>query len=154
MNSLTIIEPSQRQLDQILTNDLRVTSTGFPQRIEEAITRLPEEFAQPLQHLLDLHGRLQRVVDGEDEAIGEFCFACGAMYERIKAHTLARMEVESAIMGMDAVSTLPLQAVQSDQLSRMIATRDRIFRKVADITLKALLVIVGLLILGLFLGVV
>ena len=154
MNSKTIIEASTSQLDQLLTNDLGLTSPSFPQRIEEAITRLPDDFAEPLRHILNLHKRLETDGEGKEALMGEFCFACGAMHERIKAQTLARMEVESAIMGMDAVSTSPLQAAQSDQLGRLIATRDRIFRKVADVTLKVLIVILGLLILGLFLGLV
>jgi hypothetical protein len=39
-------------------------------------------------------------------------------------------------------------------LSRFLAARDRLFRKVADFTLKFLLIGLGLLVLGLLIGVV
>jgi hypothetical protein len=64
------------------------------------------------------------------------------------------MEVENAIIGLDSVTAEPLAQAQSDQLSRFIASRDRLFRKTADFTLKILLTGLGLLFLGLLLGIV
>jgi hypothetical protein len=64
------------------------------------------------------------------------------------------MEVEHAIIGLESVAAGPLAQAQSDQLSRFIAARNRLFRKTADITLKILLAGLGLLFLGLLLGIV
>jgi hypothetical protein len=65
-----------------------------------------------------------------------------------------QMELESAIIGPDSVTTTRLQLGQIDHLRRFIDTRDRIFRKVADTTLKLLLAGLGLMLVGLLLGII
>ncbi|MEY2680624.1 MAG: hypothetical protein RL661_855 [Pseudomonadota bacterium] len=149
-----ITEESRRQLDQALTHSLNLKPADFESHTTEAITELPEEFTLPLRHLLSLHKELSCATTAEAARAGEFCFACGAMHEKLQALTLARMEIENAIIGLDSVSARPLAQAQSDQLSRFIAARDRLFRKVADLTLKILLAGLGLLFLGLFFGIV
>ncbi len=150
-----IIESSQRQLDEALTRNLPLKTADFASRITEAAAELPDEFSQSLLRILNLHEGLVSSSGHPDmQHAGEFCFACGAMYEKIQALTLAQMEVENAIIGLDSVSATPLAQAQSEQLSRFIAARDQLFRKTADMTLKILLTGLGLLFLGLIFGIV
>jgi len=149
-----IAEPSRRQLDQALTHCLKLRPADFESHVTEATAELPEEFTQPLRHILSLHKELASATTTDTHLAGEFCFACGAMHEKLQALTLAQMEVENAIIGLDSVTAEPLAQAQSDQLSRFIASRDRLFRKTADFTLKILLTGLGLLFLGLLLGIV
>jgi len=148
-----LAEPSRRQLDQSLTDCLKLRPADFESHVTEAIAELPEEFTQPLRHILSLQKELTSATADNTRA-AEFCFACGAMHEKLQALILAQMEVEHAIIGLDSVSAEPLARSQSDQLSRFIASRDRLFRKTADLTLKILLTGLALILVGLLLGVV
>ena len=152
MNLDPLIETSLQSLDSLLVRDLGVTASHFAARAEQAADNLPDELAQPLRAIAALHGRLASGTEPNPRLAGEFCFACGALHEKLSTLTQTRMELESAIVGPDSVSTTPLQRPQSDQLTRLIETRDRLFRKVADLTLKFLLIGLGLLTLGLLLG--
>ncbi|MBM3748528.1 MAG: hypothetical protein FJW34_22360 [Acidobacteria bacterium] len=156
MNLETLCAASERHLDELLTRELGGIGDDFASRARRVAENLPDEFAQPVTRLLELRHRLGESGAREPDAelVGRYCFACGAVHEKLRAFTQARLEVESAIMGMDSVQTMPLQTGQSDQLSRFLAARDRLFRKVADVTLKFLLIGLGLLLLGLLIGVV
>ena len=156
MNLDTLVAASERHLDELLTRDLGGTGDDFAGRARRVAENLPEELAQPLNRLLELRHRLREsgAREPDPELVGRYCFACGAAHEKLRAFTQARLEVESAIMRMDSVQTAPLQTGQSDQLSRFLAARDRLFRQVADFTLKFLLIGLGLLVLGLIIGVV
>ena len=156
MNPETLIAAGERHLDDLLTRDLGARADSFIARAEEVARTLPDEFAQPVVRLLELRARLRGAGAREPDAelLGRYCFACGALHEKLRAYTRARMEVESAIVGLDSIQTTALQTGQSDQLSRFLAARDRLFRKVADFTLKFLLIGLGLLLLGLLIGVV
>lgn len=152
MNLDPFIESSLQSLDNLLVRELGMTAGHFGARAEQAADNLPDDLAEPLRALAGLHGRLISAAEPDPRQAGDFCFACGALHEKLSALLLARMELESAILGPDSVRTTPLQRAQSDQLTRFIETRDRLFRKVADWTLKLLLIGLGLLILGLMLG--
>jgi hypothetical protein len=154
METSDILEASRRQLAQALTQRLDLKHGDFESNVREAITELPEEFTEPLSHLLGLHKNLVYGMHSDNAHAGDFCFTCGLVFEKLQALTLAQMEVEHAIIGLESVAAGPLAQAQSDQLSRFIAARNRLFRKTADITLKILLAGLGLLFLGLLLGIV
>ena len=110
--------------------------------------------AQALRAIAAQQASLLAAGANDPQQVGEFCFAAGALHEKLRTLLQTEMELESAIVGPDRVSATPLQRAQSDQLARLLETRDRIFRKVADVTLKFLLIGLGLLVLGLVLGLV
>lgn len=153
MGIADILEASQHQLDEALTRQLDLKPDRFDAHLTDAIAELPDEFTQPLRHILRLHQDLISGNATDSLQAGEFCFTCGIVYEKLQALALAQMEVENAFIGLDSVSTGPLAQTQSDQISRFIAARDQLFRKTADLTLKVLLAGLGLLFLGLLLGI-
>lgn len=153
MNPDPLIETSLRALDDILVQGFGATAATFAARAEQAAASFTDDLAQPLRAIVERHGRLAASPAADPRQAGEFCFACGVLHERLSALMQTRMELESAIVGPDRVSPTPLQRSQSDQLTRFIEARDRLFRKVADLTLKFLLIGLALLTLGLVLGV-
>ena len=153
MGIADILEASQRQLDEALTRQLDLKPDRFDAHLTDAIAELPDEFTQPLRHILRLHQHLISGNATDSLQAGEFCFTCGIVCEKLQALALAQMEVENAFIGLDSVRTGPLAQTQSDQISRFIAARDQLFRKTADLTLKVLLAGLGLLFLGLLLGI-
>ena len=154
MNAPVTFKTCLQPVDQALSRLPGVSGEHFTERAASAISVLPEELAQPLRELLALYQQVQAQPAPDGQLGLEFCFACGALTEKLRAELQARMEVESAIVGPGTVSAQPLQGAQSDQLSRFIEARDRLFRKTADLTLKFLLIGLGLLTLGLLLGVI
>lgn len=154
MNHQTIADSGLLQLDEILEHDLGITGDNAIERIGNAALILPDELAAPLIKIQKLYPPEAPNALADHWSSGEFWFECGVAHERLRAFVLARMEVESAIMGLESVSTSPLHNSQSAQISRFISARDRLFRKVADATLKFLLIGLGLLTIGLLLGIV
>ncbi len=154
MTSSFAFEDCLQPVDQALSRLPGVSGDLFTERAASAVSALPEDLAQPLRELLALYQQLQAQPESDRRLGHEFCFACGALTEKLRAELQARMEVESAIVGPDHVSAQSLQGAQSDQLSRFIEARDRLFRKTADLTLKFLLIGLGILTLGLLIGVI
>lgn len=155
MTPQTTVDSGLLQLNEILVRDLGVTGENPMERIGNAAAILPDELAAPLTRILKLYPPEAPTNSLTDHcSSGEFWFECGVAHERLRAFVLARMEVESAIMGSGSVSTSPLHNSESDQISRFISARDRLFRKVADATLKFLLIGLGLLTIGLLLGII
>ena len=154
MNQAPLIENSLKALGDILSRDLGLPAGSFAVQAEQAAPLLPEDVAQPLRELAAALAQLRsRTMPGPRED-ADFCFAAGALHEKLPALRQTRMELASTIVGPDSISPTPLQRAQSDQLSRSIEARDRLFRKVADVTLKFLLMGLGLLMLGLLLGII
>jgi len=153
MGITDILDASRHQLDEALTRQLDLKPDRFEAHLTDAIAELPDEFTQPLSQILHLHKDLISGNATDSLQAGEFCFTCGIVCEKLQALALAQMEVENAFIGLDSIRTGPLAQTQSDQISRFIAARDRLFRKTADLTLKILLIGLGLLFLGLLLGI-
>ncbi|RQW81891.1 MAG: hypothetical protein EHM62_04425, partial [Methylococcus sp.] len=104
MTSSFTFEACLQPVDQALTRLPGVNGDQFTERAASAVSALPEELAQPLRELLALYQRLQAQPESDRRLGQEFCFACGALTEKLRAELQARMEVESAIVGPDQVS--------------------------------------------------
>ena len=154
MNTRLIIEHGERLVDDLLIRDFGATGASFAARAEQAAQALPDDLAGDLLELARRHAALQSTPEPGPEAAGDFCFRCGGMHEKLRAFQHIQMEIESAIVGPDSIATMPLQASQSDRLAGFVEARDRVFRKVADFTLKFLLIGLGLLAMGLLIGVI
>lgn len=141
-------QPIIAQLDALLIDHFQAQGADFAARVQDATPRISQESALAL-------AELARSADSLDPAqLADFAFRCGRVYEQLEAQRLIDMEMENIRVGFDQVETQPLQAAQLDRVARFIEARDRLFRKVADFTLKAILIVLGLLTLGLVLGVI
>lgn len=154
MNTTDVMAYSINQLDQYLMNEANASGTSFAARASGAIASLPDDVADDLEALLQLHTLLSEGGATDPALVSRFCFNCGSIHQQLLAMQQVQMELESAIIGPGSVTTTRLQPGQIDHLSRFIDTRDRIFRKVADATLKLLLAGLGLMLVGFLLGIV
>lgn len=150
----TIVDASVARLNELLIRRLRAAGTDFADRARSASGRLPEDLARSLSGLAEAQALLKAETAPEPERLADFAFRCGQLYEQIEAFQRVEMEMENVRLGPDSVEPVPLQSSQVERLTRFVEVRDRLFRKVADFTLKALLIGLGLLMLGLVLGLV
>ena len=154
MSSQTFLDASLSRLNDLLTRHFDATAADFAASAKSAAAELPEDLAKSLGELAASHDALRAHTEPAPAALADFAFRCGELHSKLEEHRLVQMEVENALVGPDSVATTRLQPAQADRLAGFIAARDRLFRKVADFTLKALLIGLGLLILGLFIGIV
>jgi hypothetical protein len=154
MNQVQFVNISLAKLDQLLVEQFRADARDFAGRARGVAASLPDELAQPLAELAEAGERLKAEPAAEAGRFAEFAFRCGQVYEQLTAQRRIEMEMENVRVGPASVEPAPLQGSQADLVARFIEARDRMFRKVADFTLKALLVVLGLLTLGLILGLV
>lgn len=154
MATRNILAPALARLDEALW-DLPGVNASDPQGIRaEAEALLPEDLAQKLCALLNTVKTLELSEAPDARALGETVFALGQLYFEIVALSRAQAEIESAWIGGDRVNPRALEGQQPEQIQKFLALRDRIFRKVADFTLKALLALFGLLVILLVLGLI
>jgi hypothetical protein len=153
MNKVPNIDACLAKLNELLTRHFHAEAPDFAGKAKTAASQLPNELAQALAELVEARAVLEKT-GPESERFMDFAFQCGCVYERLDAHRRIEMEMENVVIGPESVAANPLQSSQVEPLARFIEVRDRLFRKVADFTLKALLVVLGLLTLGLMLGLV
>lgn len=154
MNTHQFLDACLSRLDELLDHQFQTSASDFTGKVNAIAAQLPEEPAQALYEVLGRRAALSAEEAPAPESLADFAFLCGRAYEQLEAWRRIQMEMENVLTGPDSVSATPLQASQVEPLSRFIEARDRIFRKVADFTLKALLIGLGLLILGLVLGLI
>lgn len=154
MSNQTFLDSSVSRFNDLLTGPFGTPKTDFPGMAKSAGAELPEDLDRALRELAANYGSLQAQPDPAPTALADFAFRCGEVYSKLENHRQIQMELENVVVGPESVSANPLQSAQVEPLARFIEARDRIFRKVADFTLKALLIGLGLLTLGLFLGLI
>jgi hypothetical protein len=154
MSSQTFLDASLSRLDDLLASQFNAAAPDFAGKAKSAAAELPEDIAQPLLELAGTYGSLRAQAEPSPAALADFAFRCGEVYRSLENHRQIQMELENVVVGSESVSANPLQNSQVEPLARFVEARDRIFRKVADFTLKALLIGLGLLTLGLFLGLI
>lgn len=84
----------------------------------------------------------------------ELIFRCGQVFERLES--LRRSRIADSLSFATADGSLPddLEMTELDAIARFVAARDRFMKAVANFTLKFLLLLVGLLVLGMLIGVI
>lgn len=153
MNHPVFLEASIARLNEFFSQQEHTEKTIFPDYVETVAAELPEEVSQSLLELAQTAISLRSSDSApSEEGWATFAFQCGELYTQLKNHRQIQMELESVVVGPDRVDVQPLQPGQTDLLSRFVETRDRIFRKVADVTLKFLLIGLAILTLGLIFG--
>jgi hypothetical protein len=141
-------------LEALLSDQFGCRSAGFGGKVNEIMPVLPEDLAHGLADL-DRLGRHLLGNDAADETqVGGFLFQCGCLHERLLAYR--QLELAAASLADDTEGMLRdrLDQPQLDALSRFVEFRDRLLRTVADFTLKALLILLGLFVLGTFVGLI
>jgi hypothetical protein len=151
-SGIAALKAAQLRLKHTLTELLRIQGISFEEQMVQAAERLPDDLSRDTLRLL----RELETYEAAPEPflLGDLLFDMGVLHEKIRAQSQAQMEIESAIIDLDGVRTASLEIPESERISRFIALRDQLFRKVADVTLKVMLILLALLILGLLLGIV
>lgn len=154
MNTNLLIDLGLAKLDELLVREFGASGSDFAGKVKAAAQVLPEELAAALRDLGQEGDRMRAEPGQSPERLAEFTFRCGELHAQLLAFGQVRMELENVVMGPDRVIATPLQASEVEPLARLIEVRDRVFRRVADFTLKALLVGLALLTLGLVFGLI
>jgi hypothetical protein len=154
LNPEVVVNAGLARLSDLLARQFGATAPEFARQVQAAEDQLPEELARALEELAATAARLRVAASVEAERLADFGFRCGQVYEQLEVFRRLELELENVRLGPASIEASPLQGAQVERLARFIEVRDRIFRKVADFTLKALLVGLGLLTLGLILGLV
>lgn len=148
------LAPALARLDEALW-DLPGVDASDPEGIrKEAEALLPDDLAQKLHTLLKTIRSLEESEAPDAKVLGETVFALGQFHAEILALSRAQAEIESAWIGSDRVDPRALEGQQPQQIQKFLALRDRVFRRVADFTLKLLLALFALLVVLLVLGLI
>lgn len=152
MQNELILELCRTRLRIFLAQEFEAVGTDLDATIKIAAELLPSDLADPL---IALGQELDKGA-GPDEpnVVCDLVFRAGQTVEALSAYRRARLDPKEAPMGEDGVVTMPTDPAELDALARLVEWRDRTFRKVADFTLKAILIAAGLLIVAELLGLV
>jgi hypothetical protein len=154
MDTRALLQPALVQLDEALWDLPGVDASDAESIRREALGVLPQEIAQTLSRLLETSKALESSSNPDPASISRLLFEFGHLHAEIQALHRVRAEIESAYIGNASVSPRPLDAGQPDQIIKFLALRDRLFRTVADFTLKLLLSLLGILLVLLLLGLI
>lgn len=148
------LAPALARLDEALWDLPGVDASDAEGIRREAEALLPDDLAQKLRTVLKTAEGFDGTETPDAGALGETVFALGQLHAEIFALTRAQAEIESAWFGSDRVDPRALDGKQPEQIQKFLALRDRLFRQVADFTLKLLLILFGLLVVLLVLGLI
>ncbi len=151
-SGITSLNAAQLRLKHTLTELLGTQGLAFEEHLIQAAERLPNDLSRDVLNLLKEVGTYESAPDAH--LLGDLLFDMGILHEKMRAQNQAQMEIESTIIDLEGVRTSSLEIPESERISRFIALRDQLFRKVADVTLKVMLILLGLLILGLLIGII
>lgn len=129
------------QLETLLRNNFGATGDDLPALTQSCAAHLPDDVLDLLTHL-----------SGQADPV-QAAFYYGRAVERLNALKQARVVESLALAGSDGIHLDILPAEDVDSLARLLAVRDRVFKAVANFTLKVTLVCLGLLVLWLLLQV-
>lgn len=138
-----------KKLEDMLANDFAATGDTLAEKLASIRSKLPDELAGGLESLAE-HAPSGESVEEEARLV----FRCGQMAEQLRGVLLAQAAESLAAVHPDGLNTEELAPTDLDAVARFMAARDRFMRAVASFTLKALLILLGLLIIGLALGIV
>ncbi len=138
-----------KKLEDMLAHDFAATGDTLAEKLASIRSKLPDQLAADLESLAG-HAPTG---DNDDEVAG-LVFRCGQLAEQLRGVLLAQAAENLAAAHPGGLDTEELAPADLDAVARFMAARDRFMRAVANFTLKALLIIVGLLIIGLALGIV
>jgi hypothetical protein len=139
-------------LETCLREDFNAEGANLTEQLAQLTPTVPAELSAELHALAEEARLIGKSSDNPDTALA-WTFRCGQIYQRLQALKYTLAEETLGQVSLDGQPPLNLEITDVDAITRFIAWRDRVFQKIADFTLKALLVFVGLLFLGLMLGI-
>lgn len=154
MNWNTLIDAPLGRLDELLVRDFGAPQGDFAAKAERVAEQLPDELGAALVELRRRLTLLRAETEPDFEHLADFAFRCGELHAGLTAYIQVQMELENVVVGSDRINPTPLAASEVEPLARLVEVRDRLFRKVADFTLKVLLIGLGLMILALVFGLI
>lgn len=138
-----------RNLESILENDFSATGDNLSEKLASIRLKLPDDLAAGIEELIA--GSRSSPAEADWAAL---IFRCGQLSQRLEGLRQA-WAAENVVSAHPAgIAPEELESTDLDAIARFIAARDRVMRVIADFTLKALLIILGLLIAGLALGII
>jgi hypothetical protein len=84
----------------------------------------------------------------------DFVFRCGQAFERLESFRQIRAAENLVFVPLNGSPPEEPEKTDLDAIARFVAARDRLLKAVASFTLKFLLVLAGLLILGMLIGLI
>lgn len=138
MHSKTTPQFYLYKLESLLADDFYAEGSDLSAKITAIADSLPVELADELR---DIAAHSQSA--GADDL--ELVFRVGIAMERLAVYQKNRVDESLALAWDHPAPALPEEAM--DTLARLLAARDRAVKAVADFTLKALMVCLGLLLL-------
>jgi len=143
-----------RKLNNQLDSDFAAQGDDLATRIGSIRSLLPDALLTLLRDI-DTRATQLSLSPREDSAsLADFIFRCGLASEQLETLRQNRAAESVAAFQTNGLPPAEFEKPELDAIAHFIAVRDRLLRKVADFTLKAMLILLGLLILGLVLGVV
>lgn len=135
MDTSTALTAYRLQLETLLRHNFGAVGVELPELIQSSAASLPDD-------ALDL---LTRLVNPHDAVQGAFDY--GRAIERLTQLKQSRVAETLAYAGAEGIPVEELPSETLDTMARLLATRDRIVKVVADLTLKFLLACGALLVL-------
>jgi hypothetical protein len=139
-------------LERLLEEGFAARGQNFREKLDSVQEQIPEDLLKELHAIIRRRSEWGQTEDSP--ALAAFVFDCGKLVSRLDA--LIKERAETTLFAAQ-IAELPAALPESgelDAIGRFMAVRDRLMRKIADFTLKALLILTGLLIIGLVLGIV
>jgi hypothetical protein len=142
------------KLNNQLDSDFAAQGDDLASRIGSIRSLLPDELQALLRDIDARATQLKLSAQEDNTSLADFIFRCGLASEQLEALRQNRAAESVAAFQTNGLPPADLEKTELDAIARFIAARDRVLRKVADFTMKAMLILLGLLILGLVLGLV
>ncbi len=142
------LAPYVENLENLLEADFAATGNNLNEKIDSVRSDLPEDVVTDIDTIAAA-ASMNNIPD-----LADLLFRCGQATQRLEVLRRSRAADNVVAAHPEGISPDELENTDLDAVARFIAARDKVMRFVADFTLKALLVIVGLLVLGLVLGII
>lgn len=139
-----------QELENFLATDFAATGSSLAEKISSIEGSLPTELREALREIV----RRSHRTDETQTELMELVFRCGQAFERLQSLRRSRIVDSLTFVTADGSPPDDLEKTDLDAVARFVAARDRFMKAVADFTLKFLLVLSGLLILGVLIGLI
>ena len=142
------LTPYIDNLENLLEGDFAATGNSLKEKIDSVRSELPEDLVTAIE------GIATAASAGDTTDVADLLFRCGQATQSLELLRQSRAADSVLAAHPEGMPPEELENSDLDAVARFIAARDRFVRAVANFTLKALLVVVGLLVVGLVLGII
>ena len=142
-----------QKLEYLLARDFSAKGHDLEAKVTSIAAALPDELRDFLQGTALLGRRLHQSGEPNREVM-DFVFRCGQAFERLESFRQIRAAENLVFVPLNGSPPEEPEKTDLDAIARFVAARDRLLKAVASFTLKFLLVLAGLLILGMLIGLI